>query len=93
MDSNLLFKIAKILFFILFIFAALTILVGFKRKGQKFMNTDWPYSVLNGIRFFRLGKYMDRRGWKLSKREYIGLIMVIILMILGSIFNKVMLGP
>jgi hypothetical protein len=36
---------------------------------------------------------MDKRGWKFSKREYIGWIIVIILMIVGSLINKVMLGP
>jgi len=93
MDSNILFTVAKILFFILFFFTALTILVGFIRKERKFSNTEWPYSMLNGIRYFRFGQYMEKRGWKFSKREYIGWIIVIILMIVGSIINKVMLGP
>ena len=93
MDSNSLFTIAKILFFILFLFTAITVIVGFIRKGRKLSNTDWPYSNLSGTRFFRLGKYMDKRGWKFSKREYIGWIIVIILMIVGSIINKVMLDP
>jgi hypothetical protein len=91
MDSNSLFTIAKILFFILFLLTAITVIVGFIRKGRKFSNTDWPYSNLKGIRFFHFVKYMDKRGWKFSKREYIGLILVIILMIVGSIINKVML--
>jgi hypothetical protein len=93
MDNDTLFTIAKILFLILFLLTAIAIVVGFIRKGRKFSNTDWPYSHLNGIRFFRLGKYLDKRGWKFSKREYIGWIIVIILMIVGSLINKVMLGP
>lgn len=93
MDSNTLFTVAKILFLILFLFTALTIIVGFLRKGRKFSSTDWPYSYLNGIRFFRLGKYMDKRGWKLTKKEIIGWIIVFLLMLVGPIISKVMLGP
>jgi hypothetical protein len=93
MDNDSLFTIAKILFLILFLLTVLAIIVGFIRKGRKFSNTEWPYSNLNSLRFFRLGKYMEKRGWKFSKREIIGWIIVFLLMLFGPIISKILLSP
>jgi hypothetical protein len=93
MDNDTLFTIAKILFLILFLLTALAIVVGFIRKGRKFSNTDWPYSNMNSVHYFRLGKYMEKRGWKLSKREIIGWIIVFFLMTVGPIISKILLSP
>ena len=85
MDESILFLIVKILFICLIIFHAVTLITAFVLKGKRFANTNWPYSYLYSIRFFRLGKYFDKRDWKFSNREVFGWLIVLILMIL-SIF-------
>jgi hypothetical protein len=88
MTESILLTIVKILFFALFAFMAITVITAFALKGRRLANTAWPYSFLEGLRFLRLGKYFDKRGWKVSKREIIGWIIVCLLGILGFILDR-----
>jgi hypothetical protein len=88
MNESILPIIVKFLFIVLFAFFAISIITAFILKGKRLSNTEWPYSVLIWLSLLRLGKYFDKRGWRLANREIIGLIIVIILMILGFLLIR-----
>ncbi len=83
--------VVKILFVILFIWISITLLVAFIRKGKRFPNTKWPFSTLESVRLLSIAKYMDKRGWKFSRREIIGWSIVILLGIAGYIIDRIFL--
>jgi hypothetical protein len=87
MDDDILFTIVKILFVFLFIWIAISLSVASYKKGKRFSNTEWPYSVVNRLGMLPVGKHMEKKGWKLSKREIIGGIIILVLMLAAPIIR------